>query len=271
MLNITCYTIWQTSSCPPRWALPLEVTQSPSRRLPLTAGSWGTEPGAWGRRRSDRPPLRPARSRTAAGSRCPTGGSSWGCWCPTPRRGPTCWAGSRRRRRTLRLWPQPATRKAWWRPGSPRNLQRGEGGMTTGCPLYSRCLISRVRKSLFPGLITHPGTWPELLSRRTGWRAHWLWGRPPPDQTAASEPSGLCGTGRAPGGTECDRSMPGLGPWPLLVRPRGQGRCERSTAERAGMNGKEKRQHSDNFLPQFKMTFKNIYNTKSWNLFDVNN
>lgn len=93
------------------------------------ACSWGTEPEAWGRRRSDPPPLRPARCRTAAGSRCPTGGSFWGCWRPSPQRGPLCWAGSRRRRRTSRLWSQPGTRKAWWRPRGSRNLQRWGGSI----------------------------------------------------------------------------------------------------------------------------------------------
>lgn len=59
-------------------------------------------------------------------------------------------------------------------------------------------------------LYTHPGTWPELLSKRRDWQARWLGGRPPLDQTADAGPSCLCGTGRAPGGTGCDHSTPGL-------------------------------------------------------------
>lgn len=94
----------------------------------LMADWWGTEPGAWWHHHSDQPPLRPARSHTAAGSRYPTGGSSLGCLRPFPRREPLCWAGSRRRRSSGRLWSQPATRTAWRHPGGSRNLRREEEG-----------------------------------------------------------------------------------------------------------------------------------------------
>lgn len=86
------------------------------------AGSWGTGPGAWGRRHPVPTPCRPARRHRASSSLCPTWGSFWGCRRRRPRTAPLCWAGSRRRRSTCRLWSQPGMRKAWWRPRSSRNL-----------------------------------------------------------------------------------------------------------------------------------------------------
>lgn len=134
--NITFHTNWQTSlpSCSlenkkHKWNLPKDFHPFPYN--PTTADSWRIEPEAWRRRRSVPPPLRPARSRTVAGSLCPTGSFSWGCWRQSPQREQLCSAGSRRRRRSGHLWSRPGTRRVWWHPRSSRNLQRGEGSINT--------------------------------------------------------------------------------------------------------------------------------------------
>lgn len=63
--------------------------------------------------------------------------------------------------------------------------------------------------------VTDLGMWPELRSRQKDWRRRWLWGRPPPGQTAAAEPGAPCGIGQVPDGTECDHSR--LGPAASLL------------------------------------------------------
>lgn len=106
-----------------RWDVFWDRGQEPDVWQISKACSWGTGPAAWGRRRPGPPPLRPAPSRTDAGCPCPRRGFSWGCPRPCPQTGPGCWAGSRRRRSTDRLWSQPGTRTACWRPRGSRSLQ----------------------------------------------------------------------------------------------------------------------------------------------------